>query len=323
MHEVHTCTRFGDPFTMALMRWMLGFQRRFERTCEWLMLTPNDGFLPHTSHTAAMTRFLQPQVSDERATLPADRREPPPATYHPSPRRHPIRPAALPPQYFPLTMPVLERLGAAELRSVLRGYREALRAHQAAINRLNVYPVPDGDTGTNMALTIESVCQELDGAEEGMASTCKAIGHGSLMGARGNSGVILSQVLRGIVEVLRDSDGADGPLFASALTAASEAAYGAVMRPVEGTILTVVREAAEGATTAAKSNGAGLCSVVEAAREQGSDALARTPDLLPVLKNAGVVDAGGAGFMLLLDVVLHELDGRAVPEPEIASPDHQ
>ncbi|MEY2460996.1 MAG: fatty acid kinase [Acidimicrobiaceae bacterium] len=222
-----------------------------------------------------------------------------------------------------MIMAVLERLGAAELRSVLRGYRDALRVHQEAINRLNVYPVPDGDTGTNMALTLESVCQELEGADPGMTATCKAISHGSLMGARGNSGVILSQVLRGMVEVLRDSDGADGPMFASALTAASEAAYGAVMRPVEGTILTVVREAAEGATTAAKSNGAGLRSVVEAAREQGSDALARTPELLPVLKDAGVVDAGGAGFVLLLDVVLHELDGRAVPEPEIASPDPQ
>ncbi|MEY2432850.1 MAG: fatty acid kinase [Acidimicrobiaceae bacterium] len=220
-------------------------------------------------------------------------------------------------------MAVLERLGAAELRSVVRGYRDALRAHQETINRLNVYPVPDGDTGTNMALTLESVCQELDGADDGMPATCKAISHGSLMGARGNSGVILSQVLRGMVEVLRDAEGADGPVFAAALTAASEAAYGAVMRPVEGTILTVVREAAEGATTAAKEDGAGLCAVVEAARVQGSDALARTPDLLPVLKDAGVVDAGGAGFVLLLDVLLHELDGRGVPEPDptTAAPD--
>src|SRR4051794_30910030 len=148
-------------------------------------------------------------------------------------------------------MPVLERLGAAELRSIVRGYRDALRAHQEAINRLNVYPVPDGDTGTNMALTLESVCHELDGADEGMAGTCKAISHGSLMGARGNSGVILSQVLRGMVEVLRDADAADGAAFAAALGAASSAAYGAVMRPVEGTILTVVREAAEGAEIAA------------------------------------------------------------------------
>src|SRR4030081_2545759 len=117
-------------------------------------------------------------------------------------------------------MPSLERLRPDQLRSVVHTYRDALRAHQQVINRLNVYPVPDGDTGTNMALTLESVCQELEGADDGMASTCKAISHGSLMGARGNSGVILSQVLRGMVEVLRDTDGADGPLFASALTAA-------------------------------------------------------------------------------------------------------
>ena len=207
-------------------------------------------------------------------------------------------------------MPVLERLGAPELRAVVRGYRDALRAHQDAINRLNVYPVPDGDTGTNMALTLESVCAELDAAGDGMADTCKAISHGSLMGARGNSGVILSQVLRGMTEVFRDSDGADGAAFAAALTAASDAAYGAVMRPVEGTILTVVREASEAATATAKENGSALCAVVEVARDQASDALARTPDLLPVLKTAGVVDAGGAGFLLLLDVVLHELDGR-------------
>src|SRR5689334_19493648 len=116
-------------------------------------------------------------------------------------------------------MAVLARLGAAELRSVVRGYRDALRSHQDAINRLNVYPVPDGDTGTNMALTLESVCEELDRADESMPATCKAISHGSLMGARGNSGVILSQVLRGIAEVLRDSPGADGPAFAAALTA--------------------------------------------------------------------------------------------------------
>ena len=211
-------------------------------------------------------------------------------------------------------MAVLTRLGAPELRSVVRGYRDALRAHQTAINRLNVYPVPDGDTGTNMALTLESVCAELDGADADLPATCKAISHGSLMGARGNSGVILSQVLRGMSEVLRDGDG-DGRTFAAALAAASEAAYGAVMRPVEGTILTVVREASQAATESAAA-GSELCAVVEAARARGAEALAHTPELLPVLKTAGVVDAGGAGFVLLLDVVLHELDGRAVPEPE-------
>ncbi len=96
-------------------------------------------------------------------------------------------------------MPTLDKLGPDQLRTVVHTYRDALRAHQQVINRLNVYPVPDGDTGTNMALTLESVCEELAGADGGMAQTCKAISHGSLMGARGNSGVILSQVLRGHV----------------------------------------------------------------------------------------------------------------------------
>jgi len=215
-------------------------------------------------------------------------------------------------------MPVLDRLGPDDVRAVVRGYRDALRAHQATINRLNVYPVPDGDTGTNMALTLESVCEELaalDG-DDGMAATCKAISHGSLMGARGNSGVILSQVLRGMSDVLRDRDDVDGPTFAAALAAASDAAYGAVMRPVEGTILTVVREAAAAATAAANGGGAALTAVVEAARAHAGDALANTPELLPVLKQAGVVDAGGAGFVLLLDAVLHTVDGRPLPAPE-------
>src|SRR3954454_13904536 len=133
-------------------------------------------------------------------------------------------------------METLERLGAEHLRAVVTSYRDALRAHQDAINRLNVYPVPDGDTGTNMALTLESVVTELDGAAD-MASVCKAISHGSLMGARGNSGVILSQILRGIAGAIHDAGGADGAVITDALTKASEAAYGAVMRPVEGTIL--------------------------------------------------------------------------------------
>jgi DAK2 domain fusion protein YloV len=211
-------------------------------------------------------------------------------------------------------MTSLERLDAGHLRAVVTGYRDALKAHQEVINRLNVYPVPDGDTGTNMALTLGSVCQELDGAPDDMASTCKAISHGSLMGARGNSGVILSQVLRGIADVLRSADPVDGRALAAALAAASIAAYEAVMRPVEGTILTVVRESSEAATDAAD-RGDQLAEVVVAARERGVDALARTPEMLPVLKEAGVVDAGGCGFLLLLDVLLHVIDGRPVPEP--------
>src|ERR1043165_3759306 len=134
-------------------------------------------------------------------------------------------------------MATLERLAAEDLRRTVTGYRDALRAHQESVNRLNVYPVPDGDTGTNMALTLESVVAELEKAEADMASTCKAISHGSLMGARGNSGVILSQILRGLAVAFADTDACDATRLANGLTAASEGAYGAVMRPVEGTFL--------------------------------------------------------------------------------------
>ena len=218
-------------------------------------------------------------------------------------------------------MALLEQLGADDLRRVVHGYRDALAAHRDAINRLNVYPVPDGDTGTNMALTLESVVAELEGAGPDMAATCKAISHGSLMGARGNSGVILSQVLRGLADVFAESDRCDPDAFVRALSAAAEAAYGAVMRPVEGTILTVVRESAEAASARA---GAGdgdlsLVSVLEVARVAGGESLERTPELLPVLADAGVVDAGGAGFLLLLDVLLHVTDGRPVPDAPVGA----
>jgi DAK2 domain fusion protein YloV len=210
-------------------------------------------------------------------------------------------------------VPTLERLRAEDLRAVVIGYRDALRAHQDLVNRLNVYPVPDGDTGTNMALTLESVVTELDGCDD-MPSTCKAISHGSLMGARGNSGVILSQVLRGLSDGIKDLDAADGQAFADALGRAADAAYAAVMRPVEGTILTVVREAAEAASAAA-SEGKQLVDVLDAAHVAAKAALANTPELLPVLKEAGVVDAGAAGFLLLLDVLLNVTSGRPVPVP--------
>src|SRR5687768_5219740 len=142
----------------------------------------------------------------------------------------------------------LERLDAAQLKAVVHGYRDALRDHQEALNRLNVYPVPDGDTGTNMALTLESVVAELEAAED-LAAVCKAISHGSLMGARGNSGVILSQILRGIASAFDTGDG-DGTCVAKALSDAAAAAYGAVMRPVEGTILTVAKAAGDAAVGA-------------------------------------------------------------------------
>jgi DAK2 domain fusion protein YloV len=216
-------------------------------------------------------------------------------------------------------MTLLERLDAADLRATVSVYRDLLRSHQDAVNRLNVYPVPDGDTGTNMALTLESVVSALNGAED-MGATCKAISHGSLMGARGNSGVILSQVLRGIADGCKDSESAGPPELADALDGASEAAYSAVMRPVEGTILTVVKAAAGGAREAAD-QGKTLVDVLDAARDSAAEALAGTPELLPVLKQAGVVDAGGAGFMLFLDALLHVAAGRALPQPPAPTAD--
>jgi fatty acid kinase len=211
-----------------------------------------------------------------------------------------------------------DHLGAAELRAVVDAYNDALAAHREPINRLNVYPVPDGDTGTNMSLTLGSVCEALGGVDDDLAAVCKAVSHGSLMGARGNSGVILSQVLRGFVGVVAVSGGLDGAGLARALRAASDAAYEAVMRPVEGTILTVVRESAEAAEDASAADpDAELVSVLAAARERGEKALAGTPELLPVLAEAGVVDAGGTGYLLLLDALLHVTDGRPVPEPRV------
>jgi DAK2 domain fusion protein YloV len=186
------------------------------------------------------------------------------------------------------------------------------------INRLNVYPVPDGDTGTNMARTLDAVVKELEGAAVDMGGTCDAIAHGSLMGARGNSGVILSQVMRGLVGKLRGVAGgvAGAPEVAAALKAASVASYEAVLKPIEGTILTVVRETADAAVAAA-SGGESLVGMLRVARDAGRAALANTPELLPVLKDAGVVDAGGAGFMLFIDSALHVVAGDALPEPEV------
>lgn len=214
-------------------------------------------------------------------------------------------------------MATLELLGATELRRTVVTFRDAMKAHAPGINRLNVYPVPDGDTGTNMARTLDAVVAELDGAGPEMEPTCKAISHGSLMGARGNSGVILSQILRGLAGTIGEaSDGkVTAQRMADALKKASSAAYEAVLKPIEGTILTVVREAADGAAAAA-AGGATLSATLQAARVAGRDALARTPDMLPVLKDAGVVDAGGAGFLLLLDSAIHVVDGEPMPEPD-------
>ena len=216
-------------------------------------------------------------------------------------------------------MTSLATLGADDLRAVMGRFRDALRQHQVDINRLNVYPVPDGDTGTNMALTLEAVMAELEAVPvgSGLSPVCKAIGHGSLMGARGNSGVILSQLLRGMCDRMGVAEpGVDATILSDALAHASDLARRAVVRPVEGTILTVAAAAAAGAAAEVGEAGATLIGVIERAHGVAADALARTPEMLPVLAQAGVVDAGGTGFLLLLDACWAVVDAsHLLPEP--------
>jgi uncharacterized protein len=206
-------------------------------------------------------------------------------------------------------------LDAEGIRRVMAAFQGALVTNQQALNNLNVYPVPDGDTGTNMMLTMTSVADAARAlpATASMAEVCQTVSHSALMGARGNSGVILSQILRGLCIAIRDAEEVSPVGLAKALTAASTAAYGAVMKPIEGTILTVARCAAEGATEASKRPEASLQAVVDGAHVKATAGLAQTPDLLPVLKAAGVVDSGGSGYLLLVDALRFVVDGRVVP----------
>lgn len=216
-------------------------------------------------------------------------------------------------------MAALDQLGASEVRQVVIRFRDGLRIHQEALNRLNVYPVPDGDTGTNMTLTLESVVHELGSAQD-MSEVCQAISHGSLMGARGNSGVILSQILRGLAETFRNQEMVDAATLTVGLRTAADAAYQAVMRPVEGTILTVVRWAAEAAENAHERGTTSMVDLLDEAAAAARQAVAQTPEMLPVLRDAGVVDAGGQGLTLLLDAFLGVVDGRAMSAPADREP---
>ncbi|MCH1514189.1 MAG: DAK2 domain-containing protein [Acidimicrobiales bacterium] len=213
----------------------------------------------------------------------------------------------------------IENLDANNLAKLMYCFRDALQEHKESLNSLNVYPVPDGDTGSNMTATLNSVVSEIESLEDPeFENIIEAISHGSLMGARGNSGVIISQILRGFVSEIKNASKktVDASLFSDALRAAASAAYEAVGNPVEGTILTVVRETAEAAEKSLLEH-SNLLLVAETAREAAKRSLDSTPDLLPVLARAGVVDAGGSGFLLMLDSLLHVIDDRPMPEPEI------
>ena len=203
---------------------------------------------------------------------------------------------------------------------VLHGAACITREKQA-INALNVFPVPDGDTGTNMSMTLAAAVTELQRKEPETVDQAASITASALLrGARGNSGVILSLLFRGISKGLKGHESAAPAAFAAALQEGVSSAYKAVMKPTEGTILTVSRLAAKRAVEAA-AEGEGLEGVLEAAIAEGHIALEQTIDMNPVLKKAGVVDAGGKGFLLILEGMLAELRGEPMPEmAESAAP---
>jgi uncharacterized protein len=203
---------------------------------------------------------------------------------------------------------VIERLVDAALAS--------LEANRARIDDLNVYPVPDGDTGTNLTMTVRAVAEAVDSTTAASRqSLARDVARGALMGARGNSGVIFSQIVRGAADVLgREEDAAiDADATARALRGAADAAYRAVRRPVEGTMLSVIRELAEEAEARATEQPALPALLIDLVR-RGEDALARTPEQLQILKDAGVVDAGGAGLVELVRGVAAAVSGEPIPE---------
>jgi DAK2 domain fusion protein YloV len=212
---------------------------------------------------------------------------------------------------------------AGDGAGLLAAYRAAvdnLAAHVDEVNALNVFPVPDGDTGSNMLATVRAALAEAEGISDQSADRiAAAISFGALMGARGNSGVIASQIFRGMAEGLGGKHHFNGPDLAHALTQGTATAYKAVAKPVEGTILTVIREAAAAAVISAE-NGGDLEDVLTAAVEGARLAVAKTPSMLPILRDAGVVDAGGQGLYRILQGTLQYLVSRApvAPPAELA-----
>jgi DAK2 domain fusion protein YloV len=204
-----------------------------------------------------------------------------------------------------------ESINGQELKEMFATATNWLEKNASDIDALNVFPVPDGDTGTNMLLTMRSSVEEAYQTNDTSAYTiAQAMAQGALMGARGNSGVILSQIWRGLAQGLQGKKSFTGKELASALQQASKMAYKGISNPVEGTILTVIKDAAAAAQAQTKNNG-DLISVMEAVVDAANESVANTPTLLPVLKDAGVVDAGGQGLFTILDGALRYLRGEA------------
>ncbi|MCI8810687.1 MAG: DAK2 domain-containing protein [Oscillibacter sp.] len=207
-----------------------------------------------------------------------------------------------------------EQINGALFKQMILHGAAAITAQKQAINDLNVFPVPDGDTGTNMSMTIGAAATELNKTSPASIDQAASITASALLrGARGNSGVILSLLFRGLSKGLKGQESAGAQVFAAAMQEGVSSAYKAVMKPAEGTVLTVSRLAAKRAVEAAAKE-ADLEAVLEAALQEGREALAQTIDMNPVLKKAGVVDAGGKGYLLILEGMLAALRGEPLPE---------
>jgi len=214
------------------------------------------------------------------------------------------------------------KIGGAQLRDMIIAGATLLEKNKATIDALNVFPVPDGDTGTNMSMTMQSAVHEIRTLPEGATATqvADALSMGALKGARGNSGVILSQLFRGFSRAFKGAEFVDAELLSAALTKGSEAAYKAVMKPKEGTILTVSRVIAENVAVL-QQQGANVYRLMDEMLTSGEKALADTPNLLPVLKEAGVVDSGGKGLLTIYKGFKLSLDGEEIENYEDLVPE--
>lgn len=207
------------------------------------------------------------------------------------------------------------QLTAEDLSKAFKYATDWLGVFVDEVNALNVYPVPDGDTGTNMHLTMQSVRRQLaEDNPSSMSAFAHALSYGSLLGARGNSGVILSQVLKGFADSIKQHRVLNSEELIKAFHSATKSAYDAVIKPVEGTILTVVRSAAEGVKGRKAES---PLQVLKTAWSAGQEALKKTPDMLPILKQAGVVDAGGLGFLRVLEGIIAFLEDKDLPPPPV------
>lgn len=214
-------------------------------------------------------------------------------------------------------------LGGTEFRKMIVSGAKVLEINRSKVDSLNVFPVPDGDTGTNMSLTIQSAVKELSLCSSNrLSELCDAVSKGALKGARGNSGVILSQLFRGICAEIKNGEEITVKAFAKAMENGTKVAYAAVSKPKEGTMLTVARLMSEFARQSSFKY-KDLSQFLEAVIQKGEEALAKTPELLPVLKKAGVVDAGGMGLLCIYRGFLSVVNGEELPEDEMALPETQ